>query len=473
MTGAEMAGAEMAGAEMTGAEMTGAEMTGAEMARCRNGCNRSPIFHIPIRDDSIDYEENFCDLAETMSTNQAPKQAAAAPPAPPKNGKEAAKEGSKEGAGFTEDRFKTFNITGADLLKFDLPKFIRKLLRKNGAPKAVKHEIKDVHVLLERVRDVYMADRCALIEVPHPVNICGDTHGQYTDLLRIFNACGAPTRTRYLFLGDYVDRGRHSMEVIMLLFALKLALPKKMYLLRGNHELKAINKNYGFKQEVKNVYRDLGGEHGECLYNHFNEVFTWMPLAAHVAGRILCMHGGEYGHVTSFFAFFSGISPCLTSLNAIREIPLPLETAKSNNLACDLLWADPEAKATAFAPNKIRAISNIFGPKQVDELCRKLDLDYIIRAHQVVEYGYAFFVDRRLITVFSASRYQEELHNYAAVVIIDADRELSFLQLKPEEFDQRRDELEAAGTREPEQTTANVPDPKTPEKSQSGNSKKQ
>lgn len=149
-----------------------------------------------------------------------------------------------------------------------------------------------------------------------------------------------------------------------------------------------------------------------------------------------------------------GISQHLKSLDDIRAIPLPLKTAKSHPLACDLLWADPEKAANDFEPNKIRAISHIFGKKEVDDLCMRLDIDLIVRAHQVVEYGYAFFADRRLITVFSASRYQIELCNYAAVVVVNKMFELSFVQLKPEDFEVRRNECDDAVK---EQTTSNVP----------------
>uniref|UniRef100_A0A8R1HTP4 SER_THR_PHOSPHATASE domain-containing protein n=1 Tax=Caenorhabditis japonica TaxID=281687 RepID=A0A8R1HTP4_CAEJA len=131
--------------------------------------------------------------------------------------------------------------------------------------------------------------------------------------------------------------------------------------------------------------------------------------------------------------------------------------AKKDPLACDLLWADPDKDAKSFEPNKIRAISYIFGPNQVDEFCKNNNIDLIIRAHQVVEYGYAFFADRRLITVFSASRYQAELANYAAVVVVSKHLELSFTQLKPEEFEQARDrEDNRRGEAEKEQTTANL-----------------
>ncbi|KAK5981407.1 Serine/threonine-protein phosphatase, partial [Trichostrongylus colubriformis] len=81
-----------------------------------------------------------------------------------------------------------------------------------------------------------------MIEIEAPVNVCGDIHGQYPDLLRIFNRCGYPPDCSYLFLGDYIDRGRQQLEVITLLVSYKILYPECFFFLRGNHECKIINK---------------------------------------------------------------------------------------------------------------------------------------------------------------------------------------------------------------------------------------
>uniref|UniRef100_A0A1I7UF77 Serine/threonine-protein phosphatase n=1 Tax=Caenorhabditis tropicalis TaxID=1561998 RepID=A0A1I7UF77_9PELO len=210
-----------------------------------------------------------------------------------------------------------YKISEADEIGFKLSDLIKRLL-KVGQAKAVVLKHTEIHILLNRALKYYMCppDRkpgttvppppsasattsmtppkspaIPLLELQAPMNICGDTHGQYNDLLRIFNSCGAPTKSQYLFLGDYIDRGRHSLEVIVLLFALKLAVPRKVHLLRGNHELKAINKNYGFYAELKARFRFMSADTADGLYTHFNQVFSYMPLAAVVSKRILCMHG--------------------------------------------------------------------------------------------------------------------------------------------------------------------------------------
>eukprot|EP00041_Stephanoeca_diplocostata_P017539 m.355772 g.355772 ORF g.355772 m.355772 type:complete len:252 (+) comp20738_c0_seq40:252-1007(+) len=126
------------------------------------------------------------------------------------------------------------------------------------------------------------------LDVQPPVNICGDIHGQLVDLVRFFNKAGWPGPNRkYLFLGDYVDRGRHSLETIVLLLALKVKHPDSVYLLRGNHECASINRVYGFYDDCKQRYRSLRA------WKSFGSLFMWLPITAVVGGKILCLHGGN------------------------------------------------------------------------------------------------------------------------------------------------------------------------------------
>ena len=88
-----------------------------------------------------------------------------------------------------------------------------------------------------------------------------------------------------MFIGDYVDRGKQSIEVITLLFAFKLKFPETFHLLRGNHECQAINRTYGFYDECKRRYSIR-------IWKEFQDVFNCMPIAALIDDKILCMHGG-------------------------------------------------------------------------------------------------------------------------------------------------------------------------------------
>ncbi|KAI1709047.1 calcineurin-like phosphoesterase domain-containing protein [Ditylenchus destructor] len=280
-----------------------------------------------------------------------------------------------------------------------------------------QYELWELHLLLQAAKKSFQAME-TLSELQAPVNICGDIHGQYSDLLRIFEICGLPYKNKYLFLGDYVDRGRHSLEVIILLLALKIQFPKHFFLLRGNHEVRKINNVYGFKDELAARFPDPND--WGLLHNMFNEVFGEMPLAAVVSGKVLCMHGG--------------ISPELNSLDDIRRLKRPIHNLK-DKLVQDLIWADPQIGIEGFQPNTTRAISVVFGEDAVYNKLKQLDCDIIVRAHQVTEFGHAFFANRKLVTVFSASRYYEEICNWGSVAVVDHDLKMYFKSFKPQEYD--------------------------------------
>jgi serine/threonine-protein phosphatase PP1 catalytic subunit len=201
-------------------------------------------------------------------------------------------------------------------------------------------------------------------------------------MLRLFEYGGFPPESNYLFLGDYVDRGRQSLETICLLFAYKIKYPENFFLLRGNHECSSINRIYGFYDECKRRY-------SVKLWKVFSDCFNCLPIAALVEDRILCMHGG--------------LSPDLKNFDQIRKLYRPSEIPDTG-LMCDLLWSDPEKGAKGWATNE-RGVSFVFGEKVVDEMCELLDIDLICRAHQVVEDGYEFFHKRKVVTVFSAPNY--------------------------------------------------------------------
>lgn len=124
-----------------------------------------------------------------------------------------------------------------------------------------------------------------LLELEAPIKICGDVHGQYSDLLRLFEYGGYPPDANYLFLGDYVDRGKHSIETICLLMAYKIKFEENFFMLRGNHECSSINRLYGFYDECKRRYSIK-------LWKTFIDVFNCFPVAAIIDEKILCMHGG-------------------------------------------------------------------------------------------------------------------------------------------------------------------------------------
>uniref|UniRef100_A0A2P2MIB7 Serine/threonine-protein phosphatase n=2 Tax=Rhizophora mucronata TaxID=61149 RepID=A0A2P2MIB7_RHIMU len=249
-----------------------------------------------------------------------------------------------------------------------------------------------------------------LLELEAPIKICGDIHGQYSDLLRLFEYGGLPPSSNYLFLGDYVDRGKQSLETICLLLAYKIKYPENFFLLRGNHECASINRIYGFYDECKRRF-SVG------LWKVFTTCFNWLPVAALIDEKILCMHGG--------------LSPDLHSLDQIRNLLRPTEVP-DRGLLCDLLWSDPSKDVLGWGMND-RGVSFTFGPDRVTEFLQKHDLDLICRAHQVVEHGYEFFANRQLVTIFSAPNYCGEFDNAGAMMSVDGTLMCSFQILKPAE----------------------------------------
>jgi len=273
--------------------------------------------------------------------------------------------------------------------------------------KEVQLPLKQITLLCQASRDIFLSQPI-LLELEAPIKIVGDVHGQYYDLLRLFEYGGFPPEANYLFLGDYVDRGKQSLETVCLLLAYKVKFPENFFLLRGNHECASINRIYGFYDECKRRYSIK-------LWKTFTECFNTLPVSAIVDEKILCMHGG--------------LSPELKNFDLIRRIVRPTDVPDTG-LLCDLLWSDPDKDISGWGEND-RGVSYTFGPDVVTKFLNKHDLDLICRAHQVVEDGYEFFARRQLVTLFSAPNYCGEFDNAGAMMSVDDTLMCSFQILKP------------------------------------------
>ncbi|CAO2825558.1 unnamed protein product [Amaranthus hypochondriacus] len=293
-----------------------------------------------------------------------------------------------------------------------LDDIIRRLLEVRLARpgKQVQLSESEIRQLCLTSREVFL-QQPILLELHAPIKICGDIHGQYNDLLRLFEYGGFPPQANYLFLGDYVDRGRQSLETICLLLAYKIKYPENFFLLRGNHECASINRIYGFYDECKRRFNVR-------LWKTFTDCFNCLPVAAIIDDKILCMHGG--------------LSPDLQNMDQIRNFPRPT-AVPDTGLLCDLLWADPGHDVKGGWEMNDRGVSYTFSAEKVAEFLTKHDLDLVCRAHQVVEDGYEFFADRQLVTIFSAPNYCGEFDNAGALMSVDDNLMCSFQILKPAE----------------------------------------
>lgn len=245
-----------------------------------------------------------------------------------------------------------------------------------------------------------------LLEMDAPITVCGDIHGQYFDLMKLFEVGGDPAETRYLFLGDYVDRGYFSIECVLYLWALKMWYPNTLWLLRGNHECRHLTDYFTFKLECKHKY-------SERVYEACAEAFCALPLAAIMNKQFLCIHGG--------------LSPELHTLEDLKALDRFREPP-THGLMCDILWADPleefgqEKTQEYFVHNHVRGCSYFFSYPAACAFLEKNNLLSIIRAHEAQDAGYRMYRKTRttgfpsVMTIFSAPNYLDVYNNKAAVL---------------------------------------------------------
>ncbi|KAG9145720.1 hypothetical protein Leryth_011164 [Lithospermum erythrorhizon] len=248
-----------------------------------------------------------------------------------------------------------------------------------------------------------------VLQLKAPVKVFGDLHGQFGDLMRLFDEYGFPstagdiTYIDYLFLGDYVDRGQHSLETIILLLALKIEYPDNIHLIRGNHEAADINALFGFRIEC---IERMGESDGIWAWTRFNQLFNTLPLAALIEKKIVCMHGG--------------IGRSIHSMEQIEKLQRPITMDAGSIILMDLLWSDPTENDSVegLRPNARGPGLVSFGPDRVTDFCKKNKLQLIIRAHECVMDGFERFAQGQLITLFSATNYCGTANNAGAILVI-------------------------------------------------------
>ena len=265
-----------------------------------------------------------------------------------------------------------------------------------------------IHQLLVETLRVLTIQNQAFIEIDPPFYVVGDLHGNFVDLLRIFSNIYMNGEIRIIFLGDYVDRGQYSLEVLLFLFALKNKYPTNIILLRGNHEFEDKRAKNPLIDNLKMFY-----ENAEQLYSNFLTVFSMLPIAALLHNEYLFLHGG--------------LSPRLVSLNDLRTIQLPINDFH-NPLVADILWSDPCNSIASYVDSH-RGVGKLFGFQATLRFMNKNNIKKIIRAHQCVQNGYEVSFNH-VITVFSSSCYDDN-DNSAAYLFISKEMEIIPTILQP------------------------------------------
>lgn len=235
----------------------------------------------------------------------------------------------------------------------DIDTWIAKLFKCEFLPE------NDVLVLCEKAKEIFSKEE-NIQPVQTPVTVCGDIHGQFHDLMELFKIAGTPPDVNYLFLGDYVDRGYYSVECVCLLLSLKIRYPKRITLLRGNHETRPITQVYGFYDECFQKYGSAN------VWKYLTDIFDWLPLTSLINEELFCLHGG--------------LSPTLNSLDSVRQLNRVQEVPNGGPM-CDLLWSDP-GDINGWGPSS-RGAGFIFGKDISKEFIHANNLKMIVRAHQL------------------------------------------------------------------------------------------
>ena len=286
---------------------------------------------------------------------------------------------------------------------------------KNHLKKEGRISKPDAVAILRQAAEVFRKEK-TLLELKYPVTVVGDIHGQFFDLLKLLDLAGDVSTNKYLFLGDYVDRGSFSVEVLLVMCALKLCFPGNIFMIRGNHECRQMTTFFNFRAECLSKF-DLEFYEISC------ETFDNMPLACVINKKFLAVHGG--------------ISPEMVTLEDISRMNRFGEPPRQG-LFCDMLWSDPVANDSGagqekYKANEVRGCSYFFNAAAVNTFLKRNKLLTVIRAHEAQLEGYKMHTWNGpgefpvVITIFSAPNYCDVYNNKGAIIKFD-DNNLNIQQ---------------------------------------------
>ena len=279
----------------------------------------------------------------------------------------------------------------------------------------------EIESLIDEVIPIISKEN-SLIKIRSPCKIFGNIYGLYNDLMRFFESYGNPSDSiqngdinvmQYIFLGDFCDRGFYSLEVVFLLFALKVKYPNFIYLIRGHHEDKNVNEIYGLGQECKDRLNDEINKENS-IFNLINKAFEYLPFGVLIDGGTLLVHGG--------------IGASIENLDDINNIsrPTPVVQDVENIMQLqiiDLLYSEYDDKESNYNINNERDTMKKgfivkYGKKRLDDFLNKNNINLLITSHQFVKEGFNTFNNDKLLVLFSATNYMDKYNNIGAMITI-------------------------------------------------------
>lgn len=319
---------------------------------------------------------------------------------------------------------------------------------------------KDLFKLCQKVRHVLEREP-RVVYLQSPAYIFGDIHGNLEDLHffsdNIWRLGMGLTAGNFLFLGDYVDRGMSCLEVTAYLLAMKLQLPDKVYLLRGNHETRDVNgweEHYGERSFIYQCRSRFGDDIGYRIWEACNQVFDRLPLCGVVDQDIFCVHGGIPRPVARDTTRIQDILnvPKVAGINP----PYEHEDDAYQQVASDCIWSDPASEdqeqhsvdpETGFGESLRGGGAICFGNKAVTDFLQQQGFSYIMRAHEAHAEGVAVSKGARVFTVFSTSKdHNQGSQALAGCILVDGEK-LQVINRSPaykNQYVHRRDSVSLA-----------------------------
>ena len=248
--------------------------------------------------------------------------------------------------------------------------------------------------------------------IKSPLIICGCINAHFEELKDIFKICGNISETKYLFLGDYVGRGWNGLSTFILLILYLIKYPNNIVLLRGNHDSRTFSRMYGLYGECLKKYSNK--DEAEDIFNMINELFDLLQLAAIADNKYFCIHGG--------------LSPDLKNLEEINNLERKKEIPE-NGIITDLIWSDPKEEVDEYVPSE-KGAGQFYGEKAVHNFLKEnSNIEMIIRSHELVDNGYKYQFNNKLLTVFSAPNYGGRVGNTGSILKIDENSKFNFITL--------------------------------------------